>query len=601
MRNPYAWSSNHGGYGSADSHAGAPVNPPGTAIRARRAADDTAQDTGPSGNNSVLLLSDEAAIISVLEGHGDRQGDRTELSGDDIDALYPDPLCNRIREQIRRTLRTRQVQSDSFEDVAAGVHYDLVFVAQGRDRVMVVIRDVSEEKLAISRMQQLAYADEATGLPNREFLLERLDRIVESLRLKEGRAAVICFVIDPDSAHGSAVGLQRQEFILKELADRLVHGLRGANSPDTMNEERYSIAARVDFRKFGIVLPIIDNGSDAAAVAERVAADLQRPVKVGDKEIRIMVRGGIALFPQDGTDAKTLFENAHAAMEDARNTGETHKFHSGTVKMRALQRQDLELEMRSALDREEFVLNYLPVVSAGTRRVASIEALLRWPQAIFGSNSIDKVVSLAERTGLIVPIGEWVMRRGCRQLKQWQEAGHPDLRLAINLSAQEFSRPDLAIRMARTLEAESLDPQFLDLEITEHILFRDGMSDFKTCRELKDIGVAIIVDDYGTGACSLAHLSHSPVDAVKIDNSFVTYSDTNPDDRAACAAAIAMAHELGMYVIAEGVETEQQASVLHDQGCDFLQGFLFFRPAPADELGAWLDGKPSRGADQSDG
>lgn len=599
MSNPFAWKSSggpRGRQGSAGSalRAGNDSVPPAD----RQAADST--DDNSSLCNAVLMLSDDGTIINVLEGPG-RRGDRSKLEDNGIDTLFPGILANRIRENVRRTLRTRQVQSENFEDADRGMHFDLIFVAQGRDRVMVVLRDVSEEKVAISRMQQLAYADEATGLPNREFLLEQLDRIVESLRLKEGRAAVICFVIETDGTHGSAAGMQRQELILKTLAGRLTHGLRGANNPDAVDDERYSIAARVDFCKFGVVLPKIDDGQDAAAVTERVAASLEKPVNIGDKEIKVSVRAGIALFPQDGTDAMTLFENAHAAMEDARNsTGETYKFHSGTVKMRALQRQDLELELRSALGREEFVLNYLPIVSAAARRVVSVEALLRWPQAVFGSNSIDKVVSLAERTGLIVPIGEWVMDRGCRQLKLWQQAGLPDLRLAVNLSVQEFSRPDLAQRVARTLEAHSIEPEHLELEITEHMLFRDGMKEFPICRELKAVGVGIVVDDYGTGVCSLAHLSHSPVDAVKIDNSFVAHSETNASDRAACAATVAMAHELGLNVIAEGVETEQQAGMLRDQGCDFLQGFLFLEPASAEEVDAFLEHQAAAGTPSCD-
>lgn len=599
MSRPFAWKS-AGGPQGLQAPADSSLTPGDAGSQSEDQQTAGANDEKLSVSNTVLVLSDDGTIANILEGPA-QQGDESELEGKSIDSLYPGVLANRIRENLRRTLRTRQVQSDNFEDAAIGVHFHLIFVAQGRDRVMVVIRDVSEERVAISRMQQLAYADETTGLPNREFLLEQLDRVVEALRLKEGRAAVICFVIEADGSHGSAAGMQRQESILRELAGRLTHGLRGANNPDASDEERYSIAARVDFRKFGVVLPMIDNGLDAAAVTERVAADLEQPVRIGDKEIKVTVRAGIALFPQDGTDAMTLFENAHAAMEDARNsTSEPHKFHSGTVKMRALQRQDLELEMRSALDREEFVLNYLPIVNTTTRRVVSVEALLRWPQAIFGSNSINKVVSLAERTGLIVPIGEWVMDRGCQQLKEWQLAGHAELRLAVNLSVQEFSRPDLALRVAQTLETHSIEPEHLDLEITEHMLFRDGMKEFQTCRELKGIGVGIIVDDYGTGACSLAHLSHSPVDAVKIDNSFVTHSGTNASDRAACAAAIAMAHELGLNVIAEGVENEDQAGMLRDQNCDFLQGFLFLEPAPADEVGIFLGRQPAAEAQALD-
>ena len=278
------------------------------------------------------------------------------------------------------------------------------------------------------------------------------------------------------------------------------------------------------------------------------------------------------------------------AMDDARrHHPEPYKFHSGTLKMRALERKDLELELRSALDREEFDLNYLPIVDANTQEPITVEALLRWPTALFGSKSIRRVITLAEHTGLIVPIGDWVMRQSCKQLRDWHALGHTDLRLAINLSVQEFSRPNLVQRIRSILEDCAIDPASLDLEITEHMLFRDAMKGFDVCLALKGLGVGIILDDYGTGACSLAHLSRSPVDAVKIDNGFVAEAITSESERSACAAITAMAHQLGLSAIAEGVETEEQAQMLRDQGCDLLQGFLFCKPSAADEFAEYLD------------
>jgi len=378
------------------------------------------------------------------------------------------------------------------------------------------------------------------------------------------------------------------------LSTRLTRGLRGVNQPESKDQERYSIVARIDYRQFAVVLPIIQAGSDAATVAGRLSESMQQPINTGSREVTVCVSTGIALFPQDGADAETLFENAAAATTDAKSSRTARqRFHSGTIKERALKRQDLELELRSALEREEFDLNYLPIVQPDTGNAVTAEALLRWPQTVFGARSIEKLVSLAEYTGLIVPIGEWVLRHSCTQLYAWHSAGHPDLRLAVNLSVQEFSRADLVRRIAIILDECSIDPHFIDLEITEHILFRDAMKDFARCTELKELGARIVVDDYGTGACSLAHLSRSPIDAVKIDGSFVTHSGTNPDDRAACAAAIAMAHALNLKVVAESVETEEQAALLQELGCDYLQGFLFCEPKPATEFSDYLASQDS--------
>jgi diguanylate cyclase (GGDEF)-like protein len=554
---------------------------------ARSCATDSVE---PVIEESVLVISSDGTIITMHSPpEGVPRDQATKLIGRPVESLWSGKAATLIRTYIRRTLRGRQVHSAELEDLGNGRHFEFIFVAQGPDRVLVIVRDNSERKSAISEMQQLAYIDAVTGLPNQKYLHNELNRITDSLRLKGGRAAVICIDIDKTDFENIAPGKTKQDAVLKELATRLMGGLRGVNQPDTPDEERYSIAVRVDFRQFAVVLPIIEDGSDAEAVTSRLAGSLEQPINIGTSIVRVAVNAGIALFPQDGTDAMTLLENAHAAMEDAKNSQTMRpRFHSGTIRARALKRQDMELELQAALDREEFHLKYLPIVDAGTRIVRTAEALLRWPQEVFGSRPIQQVISLAEHTGLIVPIGEWVLRHSCEQLHAWHASGHSELRLAVNLSAQEFSRADLASRVAEILGASSIEPRHVDFEITEHILFRDALRDFAMCRDLKELGVGVVVDDYGTGACSLAHLTNSPVDTVKIDGGFVAHSETNPSDRAACAAATAMAHELSLKVVAESVETEEQAMFMQELGCDFLQGFLFCRPSLASEFTEYL-------------
>lgn len=551
-----------------------------------RAADSVRPDIG----DTVLVISRDGTICNFLRKPDTiSESSALELSGSPIERLWPTELAEIVLNYAKRALRSRQVHSTEFGDSSDGRHYEFIFVALGQDRAQVIVRDISVQKAAFSEMQHLAYVDEVTGLPNREYLLKELSRIADGLRIKEGRAAVIRFDIDQFDLAESASGKNNQDEVLKELSMRLMRGLRGVNQPDTHDEERYSIVARVDYRQFAVVLPVIEDGTDAAAVAARLSESMQRPVETGTREVTVCVSTGIALFPQDGADAKTLFENAGVATADAKNSQTIRqKFHSGTVKVRALERYDLELELRSALDCEEFELHYLPIVQADTHEVITAEALLRWPQTVLGARSTQKLVSLAEHTGLIVPIGEWVLRRSCMQLHAWHEAGHPELRLAVNVSVQEISRADLVHRVAAILDECSIDPSFIDFEITEHILFRDAMKEFATCKELKKLGVRVVVDDYGTGVCSLGHLSRSPIDAVKIDGSFVARSEKDPDDRATCAAAIAMAHALSLKVVAECVETSEQAALMQELGCDFLQGFLFLKPAPASEFSDYL-------------
>ncbi|MGB5688531.1 MAG: phosphodiesterase [Woeseiaceae bacterium] len=539
------------------------------------------EDQGLSERDMALVLSGDGSICSVLHSSSDI------APNESIDALWPGRFCERIRSNLHRALRNRQLFSEELEEEGSSTEF--TYITQGRDRVLLVARDTSKHRKALTRLRHLAFVDEVTTLPNKEYLLRELQKIVEHQGLREGRAAVICCHIDDlDAAHGG-FGVPGRDTILQEQGVRLIHELRGANALDGSDYDRRSIVARVDYQRFGIVLPAIETGSDAESVAERLMQCLQQPVSINGKVHRLQTFGGISLFPQDGADAETLFENANAATEEARSgqSGEV-VFHSGTVKLRTLQRQDLEAELQSALDRGSFALNYLPIIDAATGDVHAIEALLRWPESILGTNSTSKVIGLAERTGLIVPIGEWVLRESFDQLKFWQESGHEDLRLAVNLSMQEFSRQEIAPRLAAMLLQVGVQPSSIELEITEKMLSRDAITGYRVVDALKSLGVRVIVDDFGTGACSLAQLAHSPVDGIKIDNSLVAGIETCEQDGAACAAAIASAHALGLAVAAEGVETEQQASQLRQQGADYLQGFLISRPLTASDMHAFL-------------
>lgn len=545
--------------------------------------------------NTILVVSQSGAISGVVEATDDiRQ--RIESSGESarLNAFWPEAEANDILQSVRRAIRTRESQSLQLEAEAA---QEILCIAQGPERAMVIVRDLSDQQAALVRVRQLAYTDDATGLPNREYLLSELQKITDIQRLKEGRAAMLCIHVGQFDDHGWSLDAAQQDDVLKVLATRMVAHLRGTNDDDEIDYERYSVAARIDYRQFGVVLPAIEGGEDAEAVAERLVTDFGQAVTVGARTVHVRPSIGVALFPQDGTDPATLYQNASAAMNDARNDpGATLKFHSGTVRLRTLQRQDLEIELRSALNNEEYALNFLPIVTAADERPVAMEALLRWPDTLLGTQPTRKIVRIAERTGLILPIGEWVMRRACQQLKRWHAEGHTGVRVAINLSSQEIVSDDVVGRIGRIIEAAQVDPAAIDVELKEHMLFREVLKDYATCRELKAMGMRIVIDDYGIGACSLAHLSQSPADAIKIDNSFVANLEANERDQAACAAATAMARELGITVIAEGVETEQQVALLRNAGCEFLQGFYFSKPLNEADALIYLDGVAGTGS-----
>ncbi|MGB5165151.1 MAG: EAL domain-containing protein [Woeseiaceae bacterium] len=537
----------------------------------------------------ALVLSRDGSVCSVLHSSFDI------TANDSIDNFWSREFCERIRGNLHRALRNRELFSEELDEPDGSTEF--TYITQGRDRVLLVARSTTKHRNALTRLRKLAFVDEATALPNREYLLGELQKIVEHQGLREGRAALICCHIDDlDIQHGS-VGATGRDAILQEQGARLIQELRGVNSSDEEDYERRSIVARIDFQRFGIVLPTIETGGDAESVAERLVMSLQGPVIIDGKACHTRVFGGIGLFPQDGADAATLFDNANAATEEARagHAGDV-AFHSGTVKLRTLQRQDLEAELKSALDRGAFTLNYLPIVNAVTGDVHAVEALLRWPESVLGTHSTSKVIGLAERTGLIVQIGEWVIGESLNQLKYWQDAGHEELRLAVNLSMQEFSRRELVARLASLMSRASVQPESVDIEITEKMLNRDAIAGYRATDALKSLGVRLVVDDFGTGACSLAQLAHSPVDGIKIDNSLVHGIETSKQDLAACAAAIASAHALGLTVVAEGVETENQARQLRQQGVDHLQGFHFSKPLSASDMHEYFASVKNGGA-----
>ena len=542
------------------------------------------------GRDMALVLSGDGSVCSVLHSSCD------VAPNESIDALWPEPVCGRIRVNLRRALRSQNFFSEELGLDNPGQSAEFTYIAQGRDRVLVVSRDTSRDMQTFEQLRRLAYVDEVTNLPNRQYFLDELQKVVQRQRIREGRAAVICCHVDDLNSQYGAIGTAHHDAILRELGERLVQELRDPNSGLDEGYERKSVVARTDFQRFGIILPQIEGGADAESVAERLTLAIQAPVDFEGKTYRVDVHSGIGLFPQDGTDAATLFSNSVAATEEARtgNVGDV-SFHSGTVKLRSLQRQDLEVELRSALDRGAFTLNYLPIVDAATGCLHAVEALLRWPDSVMGSHPISKLIRVAERTGLIIPIGEWVLRESFDQLMSWQALGHPDLRLSVNLSMQEFSRREIAPRMAAIMMQVGIQPSSIDLEITEKMLSRDAVIGYRAMEALKALGVSLIVDDFGTGACSLAQFAHSLVDGIKIDNSLVNGVETCKRDLAACSAAVSSAHALGLTVVAEGVETDGQAELLRQQGCDFLQGFYFSQPLSALDIRAFIEAKMEGG------
>jgi EAL domain-containing protein (putative c-di-GMP-specific phosphodiesterase class I)/FixJ family two-component response regulator len=359
--------------------------------------------------------------------------------------------------------------------------------------------------------------------------------------------------------------------------------------------------------EFAVSLSALAAPQDAGLVAGQILKALSAPFHVGDNETYTSASIGVALYPSDSDDIDTLIRNADMAMYGAKAAGgDSYRFYTAEMNERALEKTQLERKLRHALEREEFLLHFQPKADIVTGEISGCEALLRWQSPQDGLVSPDRFIPLLEETGMIVPVGLWVLRAACAQVRAWQNARVRPVPIAINLSARQFQQQDLVAVIAKTLSEHGVAARFLELEITETAAIQNADASIAALRALKDLGVALAIDDFGTGYSSLSYLKRLPVDTVKIDRAFITDLATNPEDASIAQAIINMAHNLGLKVVAEGVETASQLSFLGSHGCDQMQGYYFSRPLPAASMTELLsEGRrlqhPSADGDGDDG
>ena len=320
---------------------------------------------------------------------------------------------------------------------------------------------------------------------------------------------------------------------------------------------------------------------NAGLVAKKIVESLSQPYLVEGREIFITASVGITMFPDDGTTVDELLRNADTAMYHAKDSGkDMFKFFTQEMNVSVRDRLTLQNSLRRALERDEFILYYQPKMDIASRQVTSVEALLRWLHPQEGMILPGRFIPQAEETGLIIPIGEWVLRTACQQIKEWQAKGHPSIRIAVNVSASQFKRQNFAETVIGILEETGISPVFLELELTESAIMQNIDSSVEILNSLKAMGIQISIDDFGTGYSSLSYLRRFPIDYIKIDRSFIVNFTSNSDDRAIVTAIIAMARSLGLKIIAEGVETEEQLAILSELGCHEMQGYLYSKPLP---------------------
>lgn len=432
--------------------------------------------------------------------------------------------------------------------------------------------DVTELRAAEERLQFLNNFDRITGLPNRMYLMARLRVLQESGIAREGVIGIMMTSFSRLPAVRDGVGSRGDLAIMTETAARLKKWVKGDD-----------IAARLGDHTFAVAL-VRSDPSDIASAAREVLSVLDEPFAIDGQELHLEARGGIAVFPNDGKEIEVLIDFAELAMQRVLvSASERYEFYTPAMNQRANEEFQLENALRGALKRDELFLHYQPQVDMATGDIIGLEALLRWQHPTLGVVSPARFIALAEETGLILPIGDWVLRTACAQTKAWQDAGLDAFRIAVNLSARQFAQNDLVQRIANILQQYGLPPERLDIELTESLLMHDVERAVQVLHELRALGVQISIDDFGTGYSSLSYLKRFPIDVLKIDRSFVSEIPAGINDATIADAIISMAHSLGLKVIAEGVENEPQCHFLRRNMCDVVQGYLFSKPLPAEQ------------------
>jgi diguanylate cyclase (GGDEF)-like protein/PAS domain S-box-containing protein len=462
----------------------------------------------------------------------------------------------------------------------------------GERQLIGIVRDITERKLAQDRLAFLANYDSLTGLPNRSLFRDRLAQAMERAR-RSGRTMALLFLdLDHFKTINDSLGHDVGDRLLQHVAQALRTCLRKADTVARNTTEDFTVS-RLGGDEFTVIAENLDGPAAAQTVAQRLIEALHQPFSTGTQEIFVSTSVGITIFPLDETDLDGLIKHADIAMYRSKELGRnTYHFYSADLNAHAVDRLRMEGELRHALERNEFVLYYQPKADLRSGRITGVEALLRWNRPGVGLTAPASFIPLLEDIGLIVPVGDWVLRTACRQAAVWQQAGLPPLRLAVNLSARQFKQQDIGAAVSRVLFETGLDASRLELELTESMLMEDSEASAHILKNLVEMGTRVAIDDFGTGYSSLSYLKRFNVHTLKIDRSFVRDIPDDPDDCAIGSAVIALARSLRLRVVAEGVESEAQLAFLRDQGCDEFQGYLLSRPLPAAEFERWIARAP---------
>ncbi|ADJ28420.1 bifunctional diguanylate cyclase/phosphodiesterase [Nitrosococcus watsonii] len=535
----------------------------------------------------VIITDTQAYIVDVNEAFTHITGiTRAEIMGQHLSRLQPKQGKPISFQRIRRSIKsTGQWQGELWSQRKNGELYPLWVTAnavrnsqEAITHFVAIFSDITLRKQTEQRLYHLAHHDALTGLPNRSLFLDRLEHAIHHAQRHDHRLAVLFIDLDRFKFVNDTLGHPIGDSLLKQVAERMRLNVR---AEDTI--------ARLGGDEFTVIIENFTDTSALSLIAQKIIEACKEPFNIKGKELFISASIGISLYPEDGHEANMLLQHADAAMYRAKKRGKScYQFFTTDINTAATEQLALENLLREALARKEFQLYYQPIIDLESGAIVSVEALIRWLDPQLGLISPDTFIPLAEETGLILPLGEWVLLTACTQASIWNQCNPYPIRIAINLSAHQLEQADFSERVSKILKKTALLPHHLELELTESMLINRMESSLKTLNTLKKMGCRLSLDDFGTGYSSLAYLKRFPIDTVKIDRSFVQDISIDPDDAAITTAVTTMAHSLKRKVIAEGVETREHVDFLNKINVDEAQGYFISHPLPASDLSQLL-------------
>jgi len=544
-------------------------------------------------DEGIIAMTSEGVIQTINPAAERMFGyPAAELIGNNISLLMPESYRSQHDQHIKNHLASDPTNLIGNRREIVGLRRDgTTFPAEisvgevqfaGEHLFIGALRDIAERKAVEARVNHLANHDSLTNLPNRNLLQDRARQSLMQAARQQSLVGIVFIDLDHFKTINDSLGHHVGDRLLQTVALRICSCLR---DQDTV--------ARQGGDEFIVVLPNVKRFEDIGIVTQKLVVALSAPYSIDGAELHTSASIGVAVYPDDGPDVETLLRNADTAMYYAKATGRNNfQFFTPQMNQAAAERMQIESNLRHALTRDEFTLHFQPIVNLGSGQVGGAEALLRWNPSS-GPIGPDRFIPVAEETGLIIPIGEWVIRHACRERQKWERLGITQTRMVVNISARQFAQKNLVATVGRMLQEVDLSPEQIGIEITESLLMERPEDTIRTLTSFSNMGMQISVDDFGTGYSSLSYLKRFPLNKLKIDRSFVRDIATDPDDAAIVTAIIAMAHSLNITVVAEGVETAQQLAFLRSRGCDEYQGYYFSRAVPSEAFIALLSHEPS--------